>query len=335
MNDILSSSHWEVAAVWSWKAPRHINALESESALALYKALALKKGDLRFPVFTDSAVVLGAHLKGRSSARLLRGPLRRVGATLAAAFGPTRLNVSDDPSRDVETRSPVPCSPSGGPCEGRQPPSRMQTDYGLGHSSSGQFVQPTAPSKFFDQTLGYPGEGPGVTIIFRPCLWALLYHLIWILAVIPPLCHAALGPRNPADANRLLQRRLSLNPGRPVLPGTSGNRVRLAAAFSQWLSETMGCSLDEALARSPFDVELFVGYLVSFGHDLYNSGRPYWHYSETINMVTSLKPILRRQCQATWDLAFTWLNEEPSTHHVAMPPIVLIAILASCLCWAG
>ena len=70
-----------------------------------------------------------------------------------------------------------------------------------------------------------------------------------------------------------------------------------------------------------------------FGRDLYNSGRPYWHFSETINGLTARKPTIRRSCQAAWDLAFTWLSEEPSSHHVAMPPIVLMAIITACLAW--
>ncbi|CAE7255329.1 unnamed protein product [Symbiodinium sp. CCMP2592] len=86
-------------------------------------------------------------------------------------------------------------------------------------------------------------------------------------------------------------------------------------------------------AVRPLDTEALVELLVIFGRDLYNSGRPYWHFSETINALTATKPGLRRSCQAAWDLAFTWLAEEPSTHHIAMPPLVLIAIIASCLAW--
>ena len=73
--------------MWKWRAPQHINALEIEISLALYKALTLDGGDLRFPIITDSAVVLGSHTKGRSSARALLGVL----------YGPTRLNATTLP----------------------------------------------------------------------------------------------------------------------------------------------------------------------------------------------------------------------------------------------
>ena len=149
----------------------------------------------------------------------------------------------------------------------------------------------------------------------------------------PNPCFAVLGPRNPADVQRQLKRSKPLALGRPVQPITSSNRVGLSAAFSQRLLETAGCSLEQALGRTPFDTEVFVGLLVAYGQDLYNSGRPYWHFSETVNAVTSLKPVLRRQCQAAWDLAYTWLAEEPSSHHIAVPAIVLVSILSACLCW--
>ena len=73
--------------------------------------------------------------------------------------------------------------------------------------------------------------------------------------------------------------------------------------------------------------------LVKYGRDLYGSGRPYWHYSETVNSVTSLRPTLRRQVQGAWDLSFSWLAEEPYSHHTALPPQVLLALLAVCILW--
>ena len=114
---------------------------------------------------------------------------------------------------------------------------------------------------------------------------------------------------------------------------TSSRRAVLISGFSQWLLEVVGKSLEETFAEKPFDTEGFVELLVLFGRDLYNSGRPYWHFSETINGLIARKPTIRRSCPAAWDLAFTWLSEEPSSHHVAMPPIVLMAIITTCLAW--
>ena len=49
--------------------------------------------------------------------------------------------------------------------------------------------------------------------------------------------------------------------------------------------------------------------------------------------MTSCKPALKRQVQQAWNLAFAWVRDEPSTHHVAMPWQVLLACLSTCLIW--
>ena len=107
----------------------------------------------------------------------------------------------------------------------------------------------------------------------------------------------------------------------------------MVSSFEQWLLEVFGRTLSSLLEEKPFDSERIVDVIVLYGRDLYNSGRPYWHFSETVNAITALKPALRRCCQAAWDLAFTWLAEEPSNHHIALPPLLLMAILGVCLAW--
>ena len=113
VNEVLASSHRRPTSVWRWRKKKHINVLESEASYALYKQLALDGGERRFSVITDSSVVLGSHAKGRTSAKLLKPSLRKCGALIGAAglypgvlFGPTRLNVSDDPT------SGRPCRPA-------------------------------------------------------------------------------------------------------------------------------------------------------------------------------------------------------------------------------
>ena len=38
---------------------------------------------------------------------------------------------------------------------------------------------------------------------------------------------------------------------------------------------------------------------------LFEEGKPYSHYSETINLVAMVFPTVRRQLQPAWDLAFS------------------------------
>ena len=114
---------------------------------------------------------------------------------------------------------------------------------------------------------------------------------------------------------------------------TRSNRGWLTEAFSQWLVEVAGFSLEHLLGRKPFDPEELSDWVVAYGRDLYGAGRPYWHFAETVNAITALKPAFRRQAQAAWDLAFTWLSEEPYGHHTAMPLAVLLAVVTTCLYW--
>ena len=62
-------------------------------------------------------------------------------------------------------------------------------------------------------------------------------------------------------------------------------------------------------------------------------GFPYYHYAETVNLLSSEFPFLRRLLQPAWDLAFAWQREEPPVHHSALPWQILLAMLAICVTW--
>ena len=55
--------------------------------------------------------------------------------------------------------------------------------------------------------------------------------------------------------------------------------------------------------------------------------------SELINAIASVRPVLRRQLGGAWDLAYNWMALEPHVHHIALPGLVLLAMLATCLVW--
>ncbi|CAE7435814.1 unnamed protein product [Symbiodinium microadriaticum] len=352
VNDVLGSHQWFETQVWRWHGRKHINVFESEAALRVYRDLCLEGGDLRFNVLVDSSVTLGSHAKGRSSARLLGPSLRQVGATLVAGglypawhYAPTRLNPADDPTRDQPCRSAAGlqlaglCSPQllvvfSGLTKPRANWLRLFLVLGDPRSSAKRRLEalldlpslPCCPAEAdhsvldFDATLGYPGEGPA-------WIWLCLFFLSLRLT------DSALGPRDAGDRHRMRNRASSLQVGRPVQTRTRSNRVWLSAAFSQWLEEVAGFSLETLLQAKPFDPEDLCSWLTTYGRDLYNSGRPYWHYAETVNAVTAARPAFRRQAQGAWDLAFAWLAEEPYGHHTAMPLSVLLSVLTTCLYW--
>ena len=121
-----------------------------------------------------------------------------------------------------------------------------------------------------------------------------------------------------------------LQSGRPVLQMTRSRREKLKALFAGWLLG-QGRSFDGLLQLARTDVETANEMLILFGKWLYESGKPYSFYSETINMFSSECPAIRRLLQPAWGLAFSWLREEPPVHHTAMPWQILAAMLTVCL----
>ena len=141
-------------------------------------------------------------------------------------------------------------------------------------------------------------------------------------------------PQTPGDAQRALLRRSrpALTEGRPVEPRTLKLREKLFEQFSLWTGE-QGVDLDGLLRQgihSADDVNIL---LCRFGRQLYQSGKTYNTFAETINSVASRKPVLRRALQGAWDLGYAWVRAEPSQHHVAMPAPVLCAMVGLATMW--
>ena len=145
--------------------------------------------------------------------------------------------------------------------------------------------------------------------------------------------HGLLLPRDKGDRSRLDQRKgVILDEGRPVLARTKDSREKLLKWFDDWL-RSQEMTLEDLLDPKSFDVETVNLVLEKYGRALYNGGRPYGHYSETINAVGSKRPNLRRMLQGAWNLAFTWLREEPPVHHVALPWQILTSLIAVAYLW--
>ncbi|CAE7908265.1 tri1 [Symbiodinium sp. KB8] len=166
------AADWEILSSWAWSSRQHINELESNSVLVLYKKLALAGGDLRSAVITDSSVVLGSHTKGRSSAKLIRRSLQRAGCTIIAGglypsvlFSPTRWNAADDPTRSTDLRAPFGFSL----CKGlSREELRALSSLRLLTRARANWLLLALPEVSlydlfktidFDKTLGFPGEG--------------------------------------------------------------------------------------------------------------------------------------------------------------------------------
>jgi hypothetical protein len=66
--------------------------------------------------------------------------------------------------------------------------------------------------------------------------------------------------------------------------------------FESWLVEK-GLDIHAVIYANPPDVDLLNKVLVDFGRWRFAEGKPYYHYSETINSISSQRPALRRSMQ--------------------------------------
>ena len=353
-NDLCAGLQWKVLDDWHWKFPVHINVLEAQAVLKLLKILARRGGDLRGPVFIDSHVVRSCIARGRSSAHSLRSVLKKIaafslafGLYVGARFSPTRLNPADCPTRDYPL--PLPCQLVSQDCSSDGLaflasvcnlrrwtanwcrlalllcPSIL--DFHLDTTSCRSYpITPALESEWtfdFDSTLGYPGEGPLLTWIF------LISGIPLSVFGAPPVGVS----KSHGDALRKAQRAgIVLDDGRRVTQTTSLTREWLLECFVKWLDEK-GASFETIVMASPPDIDVLNKLLVEFGRLLFREGKPYYHFCETINAITSRRPVVRRSLQQAWDLAFMWGSHEPAEHHVAMPYQLVIALISAALLW--
>ena len=124
-----------------------------------------------------------------------------------------------------------------------------------------------------------------------------------------------------------------LSADRAVRKETRDSRAFLLRDFEHWLWNEMEVKLEHFLTEKPADPERICDLLVSYGRDLYAAGKSFQKYSETINAISSARPLIKRQMTKAWDLAFAWLQDEPHSHHPALPASVLLAMMSTALSW--
>ncbi|CAE7937342.1 unnamed protein product [Symbiodinium sp. KB8] len=147
----------------------------------------------------------------------------------------------------------------------------------------------------------------------------------WVRLVLKSLLWAS-------PARLEYRRERPLPSGRPVEKITQKHRDRLWAAFLEWIEE-IGVPAGLFEASAEVDIDSINAVLAKYGRALYETGRPYNHYAETVNALASKIPKIRRLLQPAWDVAFQWQRMEPHVHHQAMPWQVLLAMCSTALCW--
>ena len=362
VNELAHGLEWRPLRSWRWRRPIHINILESSTVYKLMCWLARHRPCAsRFACLCDSNVARCCLHKGRSSSKALQRALRRL-AVVQVSFGqyphlpccPTRLMPADGPSRLDQISAPgrTFLDSSWTLAELRRLAvlprlrrwtaawlrftfllSSLRPSAGGPHRGAGLAFRTYTPSPLdFDSTLGFPGEGPscrsfGLLLL----LWAS--SLFRVGSVKAGLSHG-LPPRNSGDKLRSERRKSSeLPPGRAVEPRTLQRREVLWTAFLDWLEkEGIQRDLFEDCVGF-FDIDAINAVLSKYGRALYAGGRPYSHYSETINSFSARVPKARRLLQPAWDVAFVWRKSEPTEHHTAMPWQILVGLLTLSLTW--
>ena len=162
----------------------------------------------------------------------------------------------------------------------------------------------------------------------NPLLLVALFVLLLLCEAMP------LQPAGRDDASRAERRAgVQLQADRVLLQSTRNRREVLLGAFDAWLAENLRTNLHELLDARTLDAEFVSEALVSYGKEMYNAGRSYGKFSETINAVAGRRPALRRHLASAWDLAFNWVVDEPHQHHAALPQSILIAAVSLALLW--
>ena len=294
----------------------------------------------------------------------------QVAGGLYASYGfaPTRLNIADGPTREAEIRPSSETS-----CLAGLPPAAVQSLNSrsfsrpwirpslllglLPRSTAFDLCASSTPAPI-DSTLAWTFPG---------CAILLLLSVVWIFASRFPLSHltdpkhpkkfrgkqlhqcshcplffilfargAAMdtGPETGADKLRAARRAgTHLFTDRVMRPETRKRRDVLLEKFDSWCFAEYGESVLSLLEAELINPERVGQMLVGYGRMLYSAGKPYGSYSETINSVVSKRGSLRRQLGVAWDLAFSWVADEPGSHHPAMPRTVLLSISALAMLW--
>ena len=156
-------------------------------------------------------------------------------------------------------------------------------------------------------------------------LWILICGF-WVADAMAPQTALERGRAERRSGNNLIATRVARH-------DTLERREKLLTDFRVWLHDQHKVHLSLLLTAKPPDAEEICKWLISYGQEMYLSGKAYGKFAETINAVSAARPVVRKQLAGAWDPAFAWLTDEPSEHHPALPLSILLAMLALALMW--
>ena len=153
---------------------------------------------------------------------------------------------------------------------------------------------------------------PGSGLHFR-----ILCMYLWILCspvAAPRVMTHGLRPTLPAESRP------------PVGAQSTVRRNRALADFEAFIDPF-------ALNFILEDVRMLLGWVVQFGRHLYQEDRPYYLYAELLNALVDKRRSLKRQLDESWSFADLWRTLEPVQHRLAVPRLLLRALISLSLMW--
>ncbi|CAK8990524.1 unnamed protein product [Durusdinium trenchii] len=245
---------WKEEDAWAFANRRHINLLEMSSLLRLAEKKARAPTSLRVVNLVDSNVIRCAAAKGRSSSEALSTLLLKYNAACLA--GDLYFTLPFVPTR---------FNTSDDPTRGRN----VRT-----------------PSSKIPLSEATDAQAMGFELgqIFS---WAL-----WIYSACLMLFRSA-APCNLLVIKGQLALRSSASLEQPVTDVTSKNRERLLQSFLEWC-EFAGFAMKPILDEPALFVEKINEILLAYGRRLYEAGKTYSHYVETINSELGALTLERR-----------------------------------------
>ena len=109
--------------------------------------------------------------------------------------------------------------------------------------------------------------------------------------------------------------------------------MRFLQDLQDWMTDQGIGVLQHWLADSLRDPTGLNELLVVYGQFLWKALAPYRKFSETVNAISMLQPLVRRQLGLCWDLGYMWMSKEPHEHRTAIPALVHSALCARGLSW--
>ena len=112
-------------------------------------------------------------------------------------------------------------------------------------------------------------------------------------------------------------------------PATVSRRKRVVSAFDEWLDGTG----EPARLVLEADASRFDRVLARYGQVLWDRNSPQSHFSELLNAIRKLHPVVGGRLKGAWDVRTAWQHLEPGDNKSPVPERLARALIAVSIAW--